>query len=154
MSPDDPRLATGFGSLVDLEKIMESLGEDVVRLDDDVVDGVDSWRYGASHTRMLDTLVESMEAETDPDMKEMLNEQIGYLRESGITDSTEIWIWKDDYLLRQINTKQTRIAVGYVEFGFPNVAIPEGTRFTITAAFAFTDFNEPVEIEPPTVLVG
>ena len=51
LSPDDPRLATGFGSLVDLEKIMESLGEDVVRLDDDVVGGVGSWRYGASHTR-------------------------------------------------------------------------------------------------------
>mgnify|MGYP001027903008 CR=1 FL=1 len=133
---------------------MESLGEDVVRLDDDVVDGVDSWRYGASHTRTLDTLVERMEAETAPDMKEMLNEQIGYIRESGIIESTEIWMGKEDYLLRQINMEQTRIAVGYVEFGFPNVVIPEGTRFTITAAFAFTDFNEPVEIEPPTVLVG
>ena len=87
-------------------------------------------------------------------MKEMLNEQIGYLRESGITESTEVWIGKNDYLLRRIKTEQARIAVGYVEFGFPNVVIPEGTRFTITAAFAFTDFNEPVEIEPPTVLAG
>ena len=35
------------------------------------------------------------------------------------------------------------------EFGFPNVVIPEGTRFAITVTFTFSGFNEPVEIEAP-----
>ncbi|MDA0988925.1 MAG: hypothetical protein O2783_07380, partial [Chloroflexi bacterium] len=82
--------------------------------------------------------------------KEILREQIDFLRESEIIETTEIWIGKSDYLLSQITSVQDRKAVGYVEFGFPNVEIPEGARFTTTVIYKFSDFKEPVEIETPT----
>ena len=56
---------------------------------------------------------------------------------------------KDDYLVRQYRNVQERTSDGEHEFGFPNVVIPEGTRYAMTVTFTFSDFNEPVEIEAP-----
>ena len=150
---DEPTFATGFGNMVDPKRnleFMQSPGENVTQLDDEVIDDVESWRYRlpTTSTDPLKNLMEDIEKEADPQRKEMLGALIEVMRKMGErTRTTEIWIGKEDYLVRQFSTATSQNAVGSEEFG--NITIPEGTRYTVTMTFKLFGFNEPVEIEAP-----
>ena len=79
----------------------------------------------------------------------MLKSLIEGIQTAKLTETREVWVGKSDYLVRQVREIQVRTSDGTFEFGFPNVVIPEGTRFAITVTFTFSGFNEPVEIEAP-----
>ena len=61
------------------------------------------------------------------------------------------WIANNDYVILQARYVPERTSDGKHEYGFPNLAIPEGTRYAMTVTFTFSGFNEPVEIEAPII---
>jgi len=150
MSP----MATGLAEMVDLQKnleFMKSPSESVVKLDDEAIDGVESWRYRTS-VDLLETQIRAMEEEIDPELKASLQELVEIFRKQATTQTTEVWIGKEDYLVRQLRVATSQNAAG--SQGFGDITIPEGTRFTVTMTLRFSGFNEPVEIEAPSVAAG
>ena len=149
-----PPMSTRFAGMVDPHKnleFMKSPSESVVKLDDEGIDGVKSWRYRTS-VDLLETQIRAMEEETDPELKASLQELVEIFRRQAMTQTTEVWIGKEDYLVRQLRIATSQNAVGSQEFG--DITIPEGTRFTVTMTLRLSGFNEPVEIEAPSVAAG
>ncbi|MFH1560386.1 MAG: hypothetical protein ABID84_03130 [Chloroflexota bacterium] len=146
--PEDPR-AQALRVAEYLKDFLNAPAEDVTQLDSENIDGAECWRYEMTIDPLVG-LLQAVEDETDPEMKAMRQEVVEMMRERGTTREIEVWIGKEDYLLRQHRSTMAQKSLGDDEFGFPNVEIPEGTRYTITATFKFFDFNEPVEIEAPT----
>ncbi len=149
-----PPMSTRFAGMVDPQKnleFMKSPSESVVKLDDEAIDGVKSWRYRTS-VDFLEAQIQAMEEETDPELKASLQELVEIFRKQAMTQTTEVWIGKEDYLVRQLRIATSQNAVGSQEFG--DITIPEGTRFTVTMTLRLSGFNEPVEIEAPSVTAG
>ena len=84
------------------EASLESPYEDVVWLPDEVIDGVDTWHYRRT-VDLLEKLIATMEAETDPAEKEMLQALLDSLTDAEMTLEMEVWIGKDDFLFRIIS---------------------------------------------------
>ena len=134
-----------------MEVFTDSHAGDVIELPSESIDGVECWRYRIDHNRTLDNALEQLEEATDLETIEWLRAWVESIHREELTEWTEVWIGKDDYLVRQSRNVQERTSDGEHEFGFPNVVIPEGTRFAITVTFTFSGFNEPVEIEAPII---
>ena len=147
-------MSTRFAGMVDPQRnleFMKSPSQSVVKLDDEAIDGVESWRYRTS-VDLLETQIRAMEEETDPELKASLQELVEIFRKQATTQTTEVWIGKEDYLVRQLRVATSQNAAG--SQGFGDITIPEGTRFTVTMTLRFSGFNEPVEIEAPSVAAG
>ena len=134
-----------------LDVFISAAVEEVMELPSESIDGVECWRYRVDHSRTLDNALEQLEEATDLETIEFLRAWVESIRRAELAEWAEVWIGKDDYLVRQSRNVQERTSDGEYEFGFPNVVIPEGTRFAITATFTFSGFNEPVEIEAPII---
>ena len=120
-----PPMSTRFAGLVDPHKnleFMKSPSESVVKLDDEAIDGVKSWRYRTS-VNLLEKQVQAMEEETDPELKASLQELVEIFRKQAMTQTTEVWIGKEDYLVRQLRIATSPNAVGSQEVG--DITIPE-----------------------------
>ena len=155
-----PPTATRYAGMVDPQKnleFMKSPSESVVKLDDEAIDGVKCWRYRTSIDH-LEKQIQAMEEETDPEIKASLQELVEIFRKVEMTQTNEVWIGKEDYLVRQFRIAASQNAVGSQEWTnsseFGDITIPEGTRFTVTMTLRLSGFNEPVEIEAPSVAVG
>ena len=127
---------------------MKSPSESFVKLDDEAIDGVKSWRCRTS-VNPVETQILAMQEETDPELKASLQELVEIFRKQAMTQTTEVWIGQEDYLVRQLRIATSQNAVGSQEFG--DITIPDGTRFTVTMTLRLSGFNEPVEIEAPSV---
>ena len=90
-----------------------------------------------------------MEEASDLETRDMLKGLIEGTQSAQLTETREIWVGKDDYLIRQVKETQVRTSDGKHEFGFPNVIVPEGAKYTFTTTMSFSGFNQPVEIEAP-----
>ena len=134
-----------------LDVFISAAVEEVMELPSESIDGIECWRFRLDHNRTLDNALEQLEEATDLETIEWLRTWVESIRRAELAEWAEVWIGKDDYLVRQSRNVQERTSDGEYEFGFPNVVIPEGTRFAITATFTFSDFNEPVEIEAPVI---
>ena len=132
-----------------LDVFISAAVEDVIELPSESIDGVECWRYRVDHASILDDFMKQMEEASDLETREMLKSLIEGIQTAKLTETREVWVGKSDYLVRQVREIQVRTSDGTFEFGFPNVVIPEGTRFAITVTFTFSGFNEPVEIEAP-----
>ncbi|MFH1560387.1 MAG: hypothetical protein ABID84_03135 [Chloroflexota bacterium] len=142
--PEDRPSAWGY-----LEDFMNASAEDVAQLDSENIDGVECWHYRIS-IDPLEKQVQTMEEETDLEMKERLRELVEIMRQREITQEKELWIGKEDYLVRQNRFIASQKTHEGDDLGFQDVTLPEGTRFTMTTTTKLSGFNEPVEIEAPT----
>ena len=157
---DSPQLATGFGGMVDPKQsldFMKSPGENVTQLDDEAIEGVECWRYRRtidaldvldSFMGRIDKMIKNVEKVTnqemtDPEIKEMVEA----FQKMEMTLANDVWIGKEDYLVRQTRSVMFRNAVEDEVFG--DITIPGGTRYTMTSTMKLSGFNEPVEIEAP-----
>ena len=134
-----------------LDVFISAAVEEVRELPSESIDGVECWRYRVDHNRTLDSALEQLEEATDLETIESLRAWVESIRREEVAEWAEVWIGKDDYLVRQSRNVQERTSDGEHEFGFPNVVIPEGTRYAMTVTFTFSGFNEPVEIEAPII---
>ena len=150
-SPDNPPGLAAWELSSYLDVFISAAVEEVRELPSESIDGVECWRYRVDHNRTLDSALEQLEEATDLETIESLRAWVESIRRAELAEWAEVWIGKDDYLVRQSRNVQERTSDGEYEFGFPNVVIPEGTRFAITATFTFSGFNEPVEIEAPII---
>ena len=148
-SPDNPPGLAAWELSSYLDVFISAAVEEVMELPSESIDGVECWRFRVDHNRTLDSALEQLEEATDLETIESLRAWVESIRRAELAEWAEVWIGKDDYLVRQSRNVQERTSDGEYEFGFPNVVIPEGTRFAITVTFTFSGFNEPVEIEAP-----
>ena len=132
-----------------LEGFMDAPAEDVIELPSESINGIECLRFRLNHNRTLDDALEQLEETTDLETRGFLREWVERIHREELAEWAEVWIGKDDYLVRQSSNVQERTYDGEYEAGFPNVVIPDGTRFAFTATFTFSDFNQPVEIEAP-----
>jgi hypothetical protein len=65
-----------------------------------------------------------------------------------MTIVVEVRIGKDDYLVWQQRLTESQKALPDT-FDVQDNPVPEGTTMTLTMITEFSDFNEPVEIDPP-----
>jgi len=149
-------LQTGLGQL-EPEAIatdcLEKL-DNINVLADEVINGVVCEHYRGSYDLWnLDALREAIENETDSEMKANLQEELERMEqeqeEQEITGLLEIWLGKDDHILRQ-----TRITDSWKpaeEVNIRGTLVPAGTMVTIVGTTTYTNFNEPVEIEAPVL---
>ena len=148
-SPDNPPGLAAWELSSYLDVFISAAVEEVMELPSESIDGVECWRFRVDHNITLDSALEQLEEATDLETIESLRAWVESIRRAELAEWAEVWIGKDDYLVRQSRNVQERTSDGEYEFGFPNVVIPEGTRFAITVTFTFSGFNEPVEIEAP-----
>ena len=149
--PENPQGPAAWELSRYLDVFISAAVEDVIELPSESIDGVECWRYRVDHTSILDHLMKQMEEESDLETRERLERSVQGLQMAALTETREIWVGKSDYLIRQVREVQVRTSDGTFEFGYPNVVIPEGAEFTITATTNFSGFNEPVEIEAPII---
>lgn len=126
--------------------------EHIEVLPDEVIDGVSCVHYRGSYDPFhLDALREQIENETDPDLKEMLQHilevQEQLKEEMEMTAVAEVWIGKDDYLVRQKCVTQSWKMTDDEDIN--GTLFPVGTKVTFTGILKFSNFNEPVKIEVP-----
>ncbi|HBR10594.1 TPA: hypothetical protein DD712_05040 [Candidatus Acetothermia bacterium] len=123
---DQPgRFTVGFAIAIDIlsrEKTLELLGQltDLERLPDQKIDGVNCFHYRGR----------------------VVEEEAG-----GMRIEVELWIGKDDYLIRQMKMEHEEIPLEDEDIG------PWGP-FTSRSVTRFYDFNEPIEIKPPKTACG
>ena len=149
--PENPQGPAAWELSRYLDVFISAAVEEVMELPSESIDGVECWRYRVDHNRTLDNALEQLEEATDLETIEFLRAWVESIRREELTEWTEVWMGKDDYLVRQYRNVQERTSDGEHEFGFPNVVIPEGTRYAMTVTLTFSDFNEPVEIEAPII---
>jgi len=106
----------------------------LVAMPDEAVDSVDCFHYKGSIDPLQD-LREMVAKESNPKRKESLQQTLEMQEQMEMSVVVEVWIGKDDYLMRQHHWTLSQ------KF--------EGTAMEATAIWKFYDFNEPVEIEPP-----
>lgn len=123
---DQPgRFTVRFATAIDIlsrEKTLELLGQltDLERLPDQKIDGVECFHYRGR----------------------IVGEEAG-----GMRIEVELWIGKDDYLIRQMKMEHEEILPEDEDIG------PWGPS-TSSSVTRFYDFNEPIEIEPPKTACG
>ncbi|MFC1946388.1 hypothetical protein ACFLXY_00555 [Chloroflexota bacterium] len=126
------------GTLLSLEKLVN-----IEALKDEKIDGIDCYHYTGS-MNMEDQQEEELASldESDPFYEQMkqVYESIEYIR-----DDMEVWIGKDDHLLRQyavyIETTMVRDKGEDTE---------EIETYGSTTTLRFYDYNEPIEITTPS----
>ena len=120
-------------------KLLDSL-TDLEELPDEKIDGVDCLHYRGRVD--MDRMVEEQKARLDPAQPgyEEILKGLEQLRNMKI--EVELWIGKDDYLIRQMK-QDTQV---------PSEDI--GQWDTSSAMWKFYDFNEPITIEPPEMASG
>lgn len=121
--------------------------EDIEELPEEVIDGINCVHY-RGRIDPLKGLREQLAEESDPKQKEGLQQLLEAQEQMEMTVTTEVWIGKGDYLVRQQRVIQSMKAPpgGILDQGTP---VPERTIMTVTVVWRFSDFNEPVEIEAP-----
>ena len=150
--PENPQGPAAWELSRYLDVFISAAVEEVMELPSESIDGVECWRYRVDHNRTLDNALEQLEEATDLETIEFLRAWVESIRREELTEWAEVWIGKDDYLVRQSRNVQERTSDGKHEYGFPNVVIPEGTRYAMTVTLTFSGFNEPVEIEAPIII--
>ena len=101
-----PQTGEVYGKMVGPMNLdfLNSPPEGTVRLADEIIDGVKTWHFKlpTRTTDPVEKMLEEIEKETDPEMKERLQKLVPMLREqSEHTFDHESWIGQDDYLVRQ-----------------------------------------------------
>ena len=147
----------GSSSIINPDGIADALTDlDYIEvLPDEAIDGILCEHYQGSNNDVynLDYYREQVENETDPEVKEHLENTLANLEQ--IQEQTEpsalleVWIGKDDHILRQMRSTMQMTTTDDEDFN--GTIVPEGTRITVTAKWTFSNFNEPVEIEEPTL---
>ena len=113
-----------LGSLIDLDK-----------LPDEKIEGVDCIHYWGMVD--VDRMIEEQKAKLDPRQPHYQEMLKGLEDMRGMKVQVELWIGKEDYLIRQLRQ---------------NIEVPlEGTSRIM---MKYYDFNEPITIEPPTTASG
>jgi hypothetical protein len=133
-------LAAGYaeelGSLVEL-----------VRMSDEEVDGVDCFHYKGS----VDMKARGEEERAKLDPSEPYYEE--RLEALEIYDqwqlTYELWVGKEDYLLRQLEQNQWVVLVKDA-----GEDTEREEHYNTTAIWRFFDFNQPIQIEPPVTGSG
>lgn len=137
----DPSRTTSVGvssssilSKEDTLKIIDSL-TDLEKLPDEKIEGVDCIHYWGMVD--VDRVIEEQKAKLDPRQPHYQEMLKGLEDMRGMKVQVELWIGKEDYLIRQLRQ---------------DMEVPlEGTsRVTVK----YYDFNEPITIEPPTTASG
>jgi len=116
-----PEVLKPLDSLIDLEQ-----------LPDEQIDGVECFHYRGKAD--IDSLVEKT-GMTYQQTQEFLE----VMRRT--STNVELWVGKDDYLIRQIKIR--------VRFPESEPGIGEEKWATQTTVMRFYDFNKPIAIEPP-----
>ncbi len=137
----DPSRTTSGGvssssilSKEDTLKIIDSL-TDLEKLPDEKIEGVDCIHYWGMVD--VDRVIEEQKAKLDPRQPHYQEMLKGLENMRGMKVQVELWIGKEDYLIRQLRQ---------------DMEVPlEGTsRVTVK----YYDFNEPITIGPPTTASG
>jgi len=126
--------------------MLQSFGElvEVKELRDEKIDGVDCFHYTGSMNlkgQQEEQLASLDQSDPHYEQQKQMYDSIEYIR-----DDIEFWIGKDDYLLRQYIT--------YMEVGEirdEDEDTEEVENFSAITTCRFSNFNEPVEIEPPLI---
>lgn len=150
----EPSFATAFFNAFPLGRILEfmkSPGPDVAKLPDEAIDGEESWHYWISFDPAA-VSTETRDAATGPEEQRDMQAEI-IDQEAEVTGAYHIWIGTDDYLVRQLKIVLSGKSIEPGDM-ISDVAIPTGALVTATATMSFFDFNEPIEIEAPTLTTG
>jgi hypothetical protein len=126
--------------------VLQSFGDltEVKELRDEKIDGVDCFHYIGSMNmkgRQEEQLASLDESDPHYEQQKLVYESIEYVR-----DDIEFWIGKEDYLLRQYIT--------YMEISEvrdKGEDTEEVENYSAITTCKFSDFNEPIEIEPPLI---
>jgi len=124
--------------------MLQSFSElvEVKELRDEKIDGVDCFHYMGSmnlKSKQEEQLASLDQSDPHYEQQKQMYDSIEYIR-----DDIEFWIGKDDYLLRQYIT--------YMEVGEvrdEGEDTEEVENYSATTTCKFSNFDEPVEIEPP-----
>ncbi len=128
---------------------MEGPGDKVVRLDDEVINGVECWHFRVSNY-VLATLIQAVDEAIDPEAREARQEMVDQWEAAATTNEIDVWIGKEDYLVRQTRSVLSQSAPEEIDDTLYDIAIPQGTTLTSTTMLNLSGFNEPVVIEAPT----
>ena len=142
----DPSRTTSVGvlsgSILSKEDTLRLLDRltDLEKLLDEMIDGVDCLHY-KGRIDMARTVEEQM-ANLDPAQPgyEQMLEAMEQLRQ--MKTEVELWIGKDDYLIRQI------------KYDMQVPSEDSGQWDTLSSKVQYYDFNEPIEIKPPVTASG
>jgi hypothetical protein len=138
-----PHPTNGYGIYVSAPRqtllLLHSL-TDLKELQDAKVEGVDCLHYQGRVD--MDKVVEEGKTKLDPSMSgyENIAENLEYQRQLKI--EVEIWIGKEDYLIRQMKEDLQWQPVGAARKVHKQI-------ITISSLTRYYDFNTPIEIEPP-----
>jgi len=147
-------IALSSGSGPSKEETLELLDTltDLEKFPDEKIDGVDCFHYRGRVD--IDRMVDERKAELDPaqrDYKERL-EALEQQRQMKI--EVELWIGKDDYLIRQIKRDIEAPWRGLsCDPASGGVVELEGWSHS-SSMVKYYDFNEPITIEPPLTASG
>ena len=137
----------------EIAKSLEKL-DYIEALPDEVINGVICEHYRGSYDYYnLDYYREQIENEIDPDRKESLQSILATMEqmqeEMETSAVSEYWFGKDDHILRQ--SRSTTSITMTEDTDFKGTIVPAEERVTIIGTATFSNFNEPVEIEEPTL---
>jgi hypothetical protein len=124
--------------------MLQSFGEltNIKELRDEKIDGIDCFHYIGSMNmkgQQEEQLAAVDKSDSHYEQQKLMYESIKYVR-----DEVEFWIGKNDYLLRQYIT--------YIEISEvrdKGEGTEEVDNYSSISTCKFSDFNEPLEIEPP-----
>lgn len=131
----------GYSSVISSEYTARTLDylTDIERLPDEVIDGTDCFHYEGTYDweKQLREIFSDDSASGRPPLSEaQLQERIEEEREEAGTTTINVWIGKEDYLIRKMERVTQR----------PDMS---GVVRTSTQIMSFSGFNEPIEIAAP-----
>lgn len=132
-------LSNSILSKEDTLELLDTL-TDLEKLPDEEVDGVDCLHYRGRVD--IDRMVDEWKAELDPAQPEYEEMLEAMERQRQMKTEVELWIGKDDYLIRQMKH---------------DMQVPSedaGQWDTSSSIVRYYDFNEPIQIEPPVTASG
>lgn len=135
------RMSSSYSSLISSEYTIKTLDylTDVKRLSDEVIDDTDCFHYEGTYDwekQLREIFSDDSPSGRPPLSEAQLQERIEEEREEAGTTNINLWIGKEDYLIRKMERVTQR----------PDVS---GVVRTGTSIMRFYDFNETVEIEAP-----
>jgi len=133
-------LSSGSGpSKEETLELLDTL-TDLEKLPDEKIDGVDCFHYRGRVD--IDRMVDKRKAELDP-AEPGYEERVEALEwQRRMKTEVELWIGKDDYLIRQM------------KYDMQVPSEDTGEWDTSSSMVRYYDFNEPIEIEPPVTASG
>jgi hypothetical protein len=136
-------ISDSFSSVLSKQATLDLLDEltDLQTLPEETIDRVRCLHYLGKldmEKRIEETKKNIQEFNTNSDAHAVTDEQMEEIFEQmrSIDVTHEIWIGKDDYLIRQIKTEQRGPA-------------DENGQLSVSMTMNYYDFNQPVTIEPP-----